>query len=461
MLAAALISLYADWVPARWPSSDPKSLDLLAGTPINCLWLEPAQWSAPFLEEAARRGIATVAVIRREGDPVEAAQTAAKMKFDAAVAEGDFDDYTALIVAGAIAKSKKLLIESVSRSRMRFDGDSPAASASAPPIIATYQGLWPGIHVEAGGAATAGPTANPWIDTNTGFLRFAHASTDSVIWLANRPPPKTVIPASHYLQAIGDAWMNGARWVVELDDDFSQRLMAREAKAMAAWRQIAEAIAHYEEHREWRGAQPTGGVAVVEDISRARLSAGLFDMLAAKHLPIVAVPISKIATSPALRNASVAVETDPSLVGAAERKVLESFSAGGGKLVLGPAPTRALERPEDVFTYDPADARVATIWELVDEAVGTRNLGVRLFNVASMLANVLATRAQRQLVLHLVNYSDYPAQGVTVRLRGVYRHARLYRPGEAPIDVDVYKTEDGTGIDIDQRFLTIATLVIE
>jgi len=226
MLAAtALISLYADWVPARWASADPKSLELLSGTPINCVWLERPQWSRAFLEEAAKRGIATVAIIRREGDAVEASQTAVKMKFDAVVTEGDFDDYTRLIVAGMVAKSKALLIESVPRARMRFDG--------AAPILATSQGLWPGIHVEAGGSASAGPTANPWIDTNTGFIRFARASTNAVIWLANRPPPKTVVALSRYLQAVGDAEMSGGRWVISLDDDFSTRLLAGDAKALS------------------------------------------------------------------------------------------------------------------------------------------------------------------------------------------------------------------------------------
>jgi len=101
------------------------------------------------------------------------------------------------------------------------------------------------------------------------------------------------------------------------------------------------------------------------------------------------------------------------------------------------------------------------MWQQVDAAVGRRNVGVRLFNVASMLSNLLAARGGRQMILHLVNYSDYAAQGVTVRVRGTWRRARLYRPGEAPVDLATYKAEDGTGIDIDQRFLTIATLVIE
>ena len=90
MLAAAalLIAMYPDWVPARWPSADPKSLELLANTPINCLWLERPQWSADFAAEAAKRGIATLGVIRREGDPIEAARVLAKTGFTGAVIEG-------------------------------------------------------------------------------------------------------------------------------------------------------------------------------------------------------------------------------------------------------------------------------------------------------------------------------------------------------------------------------------
>jgi hypothetical protein len=453
MLAAALISLYADWVPARWASADPKSLELLSGTPINCLWLERPQWSSAFLEEAVKHGIATVAVIRREGDAVEATRTAAKMKFDAVVTEGDFDDYTRLIVAGTVAKSKTLLLESVVRARMKLDG--------AAPILVTSQGLWPGIHVEAGGSASAGPTANPWIDTNTGFIRFAKASTDSVIWLANQPPPKTVVPVSRYLQAVGDAEMSGGRWVISLDDDFSKRLFAGDPKALADWRGIGAAVEHYEAHSEWRAAQPVGGVAIVEDLSRARLSAGLFDMLTAKHIPVVDVPSSKAASAGALKNSAVAVETDPSKLDAAGKKSIEATVGDGSKLVVGLDSAKALDQPEDVFVYDPADTNVVTIWQQVDAAIGRRNVGVRLFNVASMLSNLLAARGGRQMVLHLVNYSDYAAQGVTVRIRGIWRHARLYRPGQSPVDIETYKSEEGTGIDIDQRFLTIATLVIE
>jgi hypothetical protein len=78
-----------------------------------------------------------------------------------------------------------------------------------------------------------------------------------------------------------------------------------------------------------------------------------------------------------------------------------------------------------------------------------------------MLSNIVFTRGQRQMVLHLVNYSEYPASGITARVQGNWRRARLYRPGEAPVDLEVEKTEEGTGFAIDQRIVTIATVVLE
>src|SRR5262249_58620607 len=92
MLFALLLSVsLADWVPARWISADPKSLDLVKGTPVNCLLLEREQWSGALAERAASLGIVTLGVIRQGGDPVEAARSALRHKFYGVVLEGDFE----------------------------------------------------------------------------------------------------------------------------------------------------------------------------------------------------------------------------------------------------------------------------------------------------------------------------------------------------------------------------------
>ena len=50
--------------------------------------------------------------------------------------------------------------------------------------------------------------------------------------------------------------------------------------------------------------------------------------------------------------------------------------------------------------------------------IGRRNLGVRLFNVSSMLSNLLASPDGKSAIVHLVNYSDYPVENVDRALPG-------------------------------------------
>src|SRR5439155_489889 len=94
--------------------------------------------------------------------------------------------------------------------RMRFDDPNRA-------VIGSYQGLWPGIQVEENGAAKSAPSGAPWIDTNTGFLRFVRSYTDKPVWIANQPPSKTVVTVTRYIQAIGDAAMKTAKMAVDVD----------------------------------------------------------------------------------------------------------------------------------------------------------------------------------------------------------------------------------------------------
>ena len=179
----------SSWVPVRWPFADTRSLELLAGTPINCLLF---QSPTPELVAAAQsRGAVALAVIAPGGNGGELDRALAA-KVDGIVLEGEFPEGTA---AGIAAKNKAIsIIELTSRSRL--------ALGSAAPVLGTYQGVWPGITVDEEGAKKSGPTSSVWIDTNTGFLRAVRAWGNPTVWIANRPPAKTAvathaIPASH------------------------------------------------------------------------------------------------------------------------------------------------------------------------------------------------------------------------------------------------------------------------
>ncbi len=76
-------------------------------------------------------------------------------------------------------------------------------------------------------------------------------------------------------------------------------------------------------------------------------------------------------------------------------------------------------------------------------------MGARLFNVSSMLSNVLTSEDGKQVVVEMVNYSAYPIEDVAVQVLGHFQHARLLTPDGGEKNLEVYSTEEGgTGVDI-------------
>lgn len=454
LAAAVLLAAMPDWVPARWSSNDPKTIDLIAQTPINCVLLEQPQWSEPFALAAARRGIATLGVVRPSaGDPVEAGRKAIATKLSGVVLEGIFEPAVVTRVRGVLADSKIPMIELTTRGRMRLD--------SGEPVIGSFQGVWPGIEVQDDKTAKAAPSGSPWIDTNTGFLRFAKAATESVVWIANIPPEKREMNIERYLHAIGDAGMTGARWVVALKEDFQQKLIARDPEALKNWQIIGQHLKYYEDHKEWRTLQARATLAVVEDAdSGALLSGGVLDMIAVKHTPVRPVPNPKL-TGQALTGSKMAVDVDPASLSENQKEFLKSFMRNGGTLLTGPPGWKFPSLRKDQIVLGKEDlTKLDEIWKELNSMTGRRNLGARLFNVSSMLSNLLETPDGKKVVLHLVNYGDWTVEDVTVHLLGTFKSAKLYRPEGPPIDLTMYPVDEGTGIDI-AKVGNIATIVLE
>ena len=430
----------AAWVPARWPSNDPKTLALLEGTKVNCLLLESP--APAFVAAANERKIAPVAVIRPGSDAVAQAKAAVAAKMQGIALEGEFPEGTASAVRSAAPGIP--IIEITLRAQMNLN--------SANPVIGTYQGVWAGIQVTDAGATKAGPSGAAWIDTNTGFLRAVHAAWDGPsFWLANTPPANTVIPVARYLQMIADAAMGDAHWVVALDPDLSTRLYQGDAKARADWSRITELLGYYEDHRDWRTLRPAGRLALVQATSDGSLlSGGILDMIAVKHTPVKAVPPAKLSPE-TLAGATMAVNVDNDALDAHQKEILKNFSRAGGTVLTGPAGWKSEAPPDKTkITLDEKDLkRIDEMWHDMQNMIGRRNLGVRLFNVSSMLSNLLAGPDSKTIYVELVNYADYPVDNVTMHVLGNFTKATLFTPDGKTKQLEVYKNDEGTGVDID------------
>ena len=434
------------WVPMRWPWAEASSLELLEGSRVNCLLVEAGALSKAFLDEAKSRRVEVLAVVApgtTGGAQAATERGAAGLVLRGEIAEGERE---------RLRKLTPRVVEFVARVDLRF--------ANPPAVLATEQGVWPGVNVQENDTAHAAPSGAPWIDTNSGFLRFARASApEAMLWLGVEPPKGQAITAERYLQVIGDAAMMGARWVIALDADLAARLGKREEKAQKIWARMNAVLSYFEEHAEWRAGRPHGQLAVVQDVANGgALSGGILDMIAVKHTPVRAVEPSRM-TANSFADCQMAVNVAVDGLTEAQKGILREFTKRGGTLLTGPPGWRMPAPKREQITLAKEDIeKLDQIWKEVNTMTGRKNLGVRLFNVSSLLSNL--TAEGKKLRLQLVNYSDYPVDSIAVHVLGTYQTARLLRPGKAPLTLKPYENEDGVGVDID-LIESVATLEIE
>ncbi|MBI2685458.1 MAG: hypothetical protein HYX27_04010 [Acidobacteria bacterium] len=421
LLLAATVAALSAWVPMRWPASDPATLKLLEGTPINCLLLEPGNWSPAFTEAAHKQGITVAGIVSKPWD----AGDAKAAKLDAIFSEGP---------------QQESAIPILPRSAMQFEGV---------PITATNQGVWPGVNPVDADHAKAAPSGGPWIDTNAGFLRFARALTSNPVWIANTPPTGKAYPISRYLQVAAEAAMCGARWVIALDKDFEKRLLSNDANAVRDWRKLASLLAFIESQKEKLQWPAAGQLTLIQDAaSGSMLSGGILDMIAVKHTPVRPIPASKMKLKE-MRGAVMAVNVSPSTMTSAEREVLAQFTRSGGTVLTGPKNWQFPTPREGQVVLDERElTKLDAIWKEVNTLTGRRNLGARLFNAGTMLSNLTESPDHGKQLLHLVNYTDFPVESITVHMLGNWKKATLLQPGVPPKILETYPTEEGTGIDI-------------
>ena len=446
-LLLAAISIAAtppeNLIPARWPSSDAGTLAVLRESPINCLLVPEAHWSNEFLKAAHARNLTVLGLIAPGSAALPRARRATDLGLDGVVLEGAFAQPEVQAVRSELTKLTKLTVELGLRGLIPLDAHAPA-------IIGTHQGVWAGINSHEDGEVKAAPSGAPWIDTNAGFLRFVRANTTRPFWLAAKPPPKTIVSLSRYLQMIADTAMVGARWVIHFEDANFARLTSGDAKAISDFKRINQVLEFFEHHRDIQRLPPWGQLAVVEDVQNgALLSGSVLDMITVKHTPVVPVPFKALAPV-AFGNVKMAVNVDPQSLDAGQLKVLRDFTRGGGTVLTAPPGWRMPVPRADQMSTDAENVKkLDQIWKEVNSMTGRRNLGARLFNVSSMLSNMVGSSDGKKVCVFLVNYSDFPIDSIAIHLLGKFSKATLYWPERPPKVLTLYENEDGSGADID------------
>ncbi len=454
LTAVSAISL-ADCTPARWQPSNPSSLRLLENSSVNCLVVEEPAWTSEFLEAARKRGVMVLAAMPAD-NPEAAASKALAAGVDALYAESLARPESKEALEALAAKDSKPFVWLPERVRM------PAAEDSIHPVVGTYQGLWAGVKLGHEGEAEAAPSGPPWIDTNSGFLRFVRAITPEkqAVWIANRPPDGQHVPVSRYIQAIGDAEMAGARWVLSFQDEFWQQLLGDTPASIKAWREVNSVLRFYQQQRAYSQMPDYSSLAIVQDASSGALVSGsVLDMVESKHIPAMVIPpgfLGKTQGQPL----KLLLNIDPPSLTDPQKESVRGAARSGATVINGPPQWKLTLPPPEAITFtDDQIAQLDEVWKEINRVIGRENFAVRLFGAPAMLSNLKSADDGKTLVLHLVNFSDYPVEAITVHTVDVFQKATLLTP-RGQESAEVYKHEEGSGIDI-EKVDDVAILLLE
>ena len=467
------MSLDTKWVPMKWPCGpldiarrsksrsfnaelketleaweQPSALEILKGTPINCLvvdWAngipeDSAQQQAlkPLLEAGRRFGISFVGKIALKegtGAAVAAARTAGLSAVMLRYASGQSFDLPAILQL----PREKLADESVST------------------IFSTSDNVWPGVTLETmeGDNALAGATANPWVNSNAWFSLLTGAlKPGRTLWLDFDPPDSSsLLHPANYGLAVADSRAYGSQWIISLDDKLRAALPRGDSQAKGAWEKLCEVVAFFESHKEWDAFKSEGILAVISDFrgDNAYFSGEVLNLLNRRQVQFQILERLKPLPSPD-QELQAFLWLDKDEPSAEQLSQLLTLIRKGGLLIAaaywGPSEVKPAKGDPslhyDIYNLGTGQIAVAEEgFQAPDQvAVDThlllsrRNDLVRLYNRATVNCHASieprsgASKSPhpRKRLVQVLNYSLKPADSVTLWVSDHGKSARLWKP---------------------------------
>ena len=374
--------MIVDWTPFRWPGSwtDPSALSLLRGTAINYLLIDKGP---------------------------------------------EFDSV---------------------RSRARQDGLQVADPSTLPGGVWLVKGEWAGVRMSrgTGGAASAGPTGVPWVNSNGWAIRLAAALHPATpVWVEAPPAENARITPDSYLITMADSASHGGRWVITLDAPFAAGLASQRPESMAAWKKLCDGAAFFAAHKDWAGFEPQAIVGVISDYAGDHEFFGgeLLNLLAraGAHYRIQLAQKVSEASFQGLRAVVYADAVPPS---PALRSRILAFVQAGGLLITSPkwgavtTPALPVEDHPRFALHAVGKGRIALgkeeqadpyVWANDTVVLVSHRYDlVRFWNGGATGSFYTVSPDRKSAIVHLLFYANRGPDAASVRVVGRYRSARIF-----------------------------------
>ena len=480
------MSLNAKWVPMRWPCgpieaariskskpadsdlrttiegwAQPKTLQLLKGTPINCLVVDWASGTAN--DESQQRALKPLISAGRELGLSFVGKVGTKENLAAIVAAGRAAGLEAVMIDGPADPSLDLpVISGFPRDSVDWDAATDIFSATG--------NVWPGVVLPTmkGDTGVGGPTGEPWMDSNGWFALLARQMVPhKSVWLEiDLPVSSEALPVESYSRAIADSRAYGSHWVLTLDGPMRAGILNGNPQALSAWKSIGGALSFFEEHAEWAAYKPMGILAVVSDFrgTNSSLSGETLNLLSRRHVQYEVLDRRLALAGPVTGLKAVLWTDDDPPTSEQHRNLLDFVEQGG--LIIAPkylGPAGVVPRHEywlpGYDIYDGSKGRIAVAsqgfsdpFQLAREAhllVGRENDLARLFNPGTTNCFTSMGPGRRKEIVQIVNYASNSSTYLAVWVSLNAHRARLWCPdSKTPHSLECISESDGTSFEL-------------
>jgi hypothetical protein len=341
--------------------------------------------------------------------------------------------------------------------------------ATAAPIgFSLVKGAWPGIALSRSGrdgSADAGPTGEPWVDSNGWRIALESARHPGTRVWVDAAPPETGVPVSAYLIAMADAETYQGRWVLTLAAGFAADVARQKHDAMKSWKQLTIAASFFAERKPWADYAPRAVVGVVSDFSGENESSGqeLLNMLARANQQYQVILKNDLSAA-SLNGLRAIVYVDAGTPGAELRVQLLRFVEAGGLLVTKPdwhpLAGSAVWKTDKHPRFSVAGlgkGRVAVAKQDPDDPYLLANDSVtlvsrrydllRFWNFGPVGSRLSCSEDQRRASAQIVSFAEPGIFGPTVWVAGAYRKARLWTLDKASVGDVKTEAHDG-GVEV-------------
>ncbi len=479
------MGLNAKWSPMYWPCgpkevarvgasnsgswelkkvaegwAHPSALQLLKGTPVNCLLVEWASGAAadkpqqqalqPLLDAGRALGLSFVGKVSAKANPAQSAAAGRAAGLEAVMLEG-----------GASQDLDLPAILEFPRDSIDWDG--------ATGIYSTTGNVWPEINLPTmkGDIALGGPTGDPWVNSNGWFSLLARRmAPEKSLWLSiDLPDFPGMLPAEKYCLAIADSRVYGARGILSLDGQMRTALLNGDAPALDAWSRISETLSFFDRHAAWESYEPMGVLAVVSDFtgSNAFMAGETLNLLNRHQTQFVILDRRRALADPVTKLKAVLWMDDDEPNPAQARNLIAFVRQGG--LFIAPkywGPAGIKPHQEDwLFGYEiynlgqgrivVAPGGFSDPYQLAIDAhllLGRENDLSRLYNPNGTNCYTSMGPDGRELV-QILNYSPQAATYVALWIKAKARGAKLWSPhAQASTSLAGISASQGTSFDL-------------